>query len=354
MENKNKNRKPRGRETFCARLLKVLFSLYAFNDLALLVCRPKYTYINTHKEKEGEKVYQGRLMDCWRKTHVLKAMNEETKPHTGSPAQLPPYLSRGLSYSAGQPLLAACRKADSTTITRAIISIIHACSAAPRQKADSCGAHGLMPEQSLSLLLCCPPSPALLHPWGFAASFRAPAGKASQLHKLCLLVLGNGAEPFCVWTEVRPGTCSSGRWEPACRWGLPLYGKGRRGLRVVCLLSWNSWLMGNSSHSLGNAGRDRTHAKHTHGKVTLPFVTCPLARDCLTGTSSSTFGLLRWTATLPSKHLLIRNDADPFQAFLRALSLLQCPSHAKRMQSLAPTRSVGSCKHQEPCKLEQG
>lgn len=124
-------------------------------------------------------------------------MNEETKPHTGSPAQLPPYLSRGLSYSAGQPLLAACRRADSTKITRAIISIIHACSAAPRQKADSCGAHGLMPEQFIPSAVL-PPKPSSPLPLGFAASFRAPAGKASQLHKLCLLVLGNGAEPFCV------------------------------------------------------------------------------------------------------------------------------------------------------------
>lgn len=123
-------------------------------------------------------------------------MNEETKPHTGSPAQLPPYLSRGLSYSAGQPLLAACRRADSTKITRAIISIIHACSAAPRQKADSCGAHGLMPEQSLSLLLCCPPSPVLLYPWGLQQASGHLQEKQASFRNCACWYWGTVLNPF--------------------------------------------------------------------------------------------------------------------------------------------------------------
>lgn len=124
-----------------------------------------YVYIYIYKGKEGEKNLPGesngllKEVTCSKRNErkLLKRniprLNQqitqitEPKPHT-KPSSAPPYLTRGLccSQDVGQAAPASClQQADNTKITRAVISIIHACLGAPRLKADSCGAHSLMP-----------------------------------------------------------------------------------------------------------------------------------------------------------------------------------------------------------------
>lgn len=168
----------------------LLSVLYTFSDFTLTV------------KKKEKKTYGGSLMDDGRTPPVLKERNtgfwkeqyplgvnqqmmqdRQLKVQAGAPAEaslLPDERSFPCGLVDVQHLLTVCRRADNTKSYRAIISIIHVCSGVPRLKAASRVTHDFTLAQSVSLLLCCPPNPVLLHSYGFVANFRGHKRKASH------------------------------------------------------------------------------------------------------------------------------------------------------------------------------